>query len=153
MTPEFALCIQEITSWLTGRPVDLELSAALAVQFDPQGQSFQALASACREGVRDGWLAQRGEEPLKWGRILKPTTETHGFSVDVVRMTDVAGPHHGHPQGEIDMVIPLDPDARFDGQGEGWKVYPPGTAHHPTVTGGSVIVLYLLPNGEIDFAA
>ena len=42
-------------------------------------------------------------------------------------------------------------DARFDGQDAGWKVYAPGTAHFPTVTGGAALVLYLLPNGEIEF--
>ncbi len=31
------------------------------------------------------------------------------------------------------------------------EVYEPETAHYPTVTDGKAIVLYLLPDGEIDF--
>jgi hypothetical protein len=71
--------------------------------------------------------------------------------VDVVDMTDVAGPHHTHPLGEIDLIMPIDAEARFDGQGAGWLVCPPGSAHPPTVTGGRALVLYLLPEGRIEF--
>jgi len=153
MTPEFQTRIAEITAWLVGRPVDPTLMPELAQTFPPRSPLFDGLAKACREGVEDGWLANRGEMPLTWGRIIKPSPDTHGFSVDVVRMTNVAGPHHAHPQGEVDMVIPLDANARFDGQGAGWVVYGPGSAHSPTVTGGAAIVLYLLPDGEIQFNA
>ena len=73
------------------------------------------------------------------------------MSIDVVEMDDVVGPHHAHPNGEIDLVMPLDEEARFDGVGAGWKVYPAGSAHHPTVTGGKALVLYLLPDGAIEF--
>ena len=41
-------------------------------------------------------------------------TDLHGFSVDVVDMDNVVGPHHAHPNGEIDLVMPMDADARFD---------------------------------------
>ena len=98
---------------------------------------------------------------IRYGRVLPATDATHGFSVDVVDMTDIAGPHHVHPTGEIDLVMPLagpgddglvaGGDARFDGQAAGWKVYPPGSAHRPTVTGGRALVLYLLPDGAIQF--
>lgn len=153
MTPQFQSAVAEITSWLAGRRVGEDLTTTLNEAFPASGDTFQRLATACREGVRAGWLANRGDEPLKWGRVIKPGPDTHGFSVDVVRMTDVAGPHHAHPQGEVDMILPLDPDARFDGRGEGWLVYGPTSAHAPTVTGGSAIVLYLLPAGEIQFNA
>jgi len=43
------------------------------------------------------------------------------------------------------MVMPLEGDARFDGQGAGWKVYAAGSAHYPKVTSGRALVLYLLP--------
>jgi hypothetical protein len=41
--------------------------------------------------------------------------------------------------------------ARFDGHAAGWCVYGPGTAHRPTVTEGRALVLYLLPEGAIEF--
>jgi hypothetical protein len=153
MTPKFQSAVAEVTAWLAGREVTPELGRELNTTFPPSGETFGALAAACRDGVRDGWLANRGATPLTWGRIIKPTPDTHGFSVDVVQMTDVAGPHHAHPQGEIDVILPIDAEARFDGQGEGWLVYGPGSSHAPTVTGGSAIILYLLPAGDIQFNA
>ena len=66
-------------------------------------------------------------------------------------MADVAGPHHRHPKGEIDLIMPVTPDAVFDGHGAGWLVYGPDTAHSPTVAKGHALVLYLLPDGAIEF--
>ena len=51
------------------------------------------------------------------------------------------------------MIIPLSDTARFDAHPQGWLVYPPGSAHRPTVTGGGAIIVYFLPQGEIDFSA
>ena len=51
------------------------------------------------------------------------------------------------------MVMLLMSGAAFDGQGAGWKVYGPGTAYHPTVSGGAALVLYLLPEGRIVFTS
>lgn len=152
MSPQFQQTISSITAWLGARPVEPGLAAELTVRFPPSGPEFQALAGACRAGMAEGWLGQRGEPSLRWGRPIKPGPETHGYSVDVVEMSEIAGPHHAHPQGEIDMIIPLDAGAAFDGHGEGWLVYGPGSAHAPTVTGGRAIVLYLLPAGEISFS-
>ncbi|SDQ34798.1 DUF4863 family protein [Paraburkholderia tuberum] len=77
--------------------------------------------------------------------------DTHGFSVDVVDMQDIAGPHHVHPHGEIDLIMPLTDGATFDGHPAGWCVYGPGSAHRPTVANGRALVLYLLPQGAIEF--
>ena len=82
---------------------------------------------------------------------MKPGEATHGFSIDVVEMEDIAGPHHSHPNGEIDMIMPLGAAAKFDGRGRGWLVYAPGSAHRPTVGEGKALVLYLLPQGSIEF--
>jgi hypothetical protein len=49
------------------------------------------------------------------------------------------------------MVMPQTATARFDGRGAGWTVYPPGSAHRPTVTEGRALVLYMLPEGKIEF--
>lgn len=66
-------------------------------------------------------------------------------------MHDVKGLHRRHPLGEIDMIMPITPNARIDGHGTGWCVHGADTAHYPTVSGGEAIVLYLLPKGEIEF--
>ena len=96
-------------------------------------------------------MCNREAGGIKFGRVVKPCDATHGFSVDVVEMDDIAGPHHRHPNGEIDLVMPLDRDARFDGHGAGWRVCGPDSAHVPTVTGGKALILYLLPGGAIEF--
>ena len=58
---------------------------------------------------------------------------------------------NAHPNGEIDLIMPLDDGAQFDGRPAGWLVCPPGSAHQPTVTHGRALVLYLLPQGSIEF--
>ena len=90
---------------------------------------------------------------IRYGRIFKALPDTHGFSVDVVHMKDIAGPHHVHPHGEIDLIMPLTEGATFDGHPAGWCVYGPGSAHRPTVANGEALVLYLLPQGAIEFTA
>ena len=74
-------------------------------------------------------MCNREHAGIKYGRVVKPGPATHGYSVDVVEMDDVAGGHHRHPNGEIDLVMPVDGTPRFDGHGAGWLVYEPGTAH------------------------
>ena len=66
-------------------------------------------------------------------------------------MADIAGPHHVHPNGEIDLIMPIEGEATFDGRPAGWAVNPPGSAHRPTVASGRALVLYLLPDGKIEF--
>ena len=112
---------------------------------------MRAVVDACREGIAAGWMCSREHAGIKYGRVVKPGPSTHGYSVDVVEMDDVAGGHHRHPNGEIDLIMPIDAGAAFDGRGAGWLVYEPGTAHVPTVTGGKAWVLYLLPQGAIEF--
>ena len=138
-------------SFVGQRPLDQALEQALDAQFPADGHDFQALQSACRAGISEGWLCNREGGGIRYGRVVKPTAASGGFSVDVVDMNDVRGPHHGHPNGEIDLIMPIDAAARFDGKGAGWLVYGPGSAHHPTVTAGRALVLYLLPGGAIEF--
>ncbi len=147
----FADAVATITARIAGRSLDADLQSFLNENFPPGGEAFDDLATLCREGIDEGWLCDREHGGIKFGRIIKPGPETNGFSVDVVEMEDIAGPYHGHPNGEIDMIIPESAGARFDGQGQGWTVYEADSEHHPTVTDGKAIILYLLPAGEIDF--
>jgi len=149
----FSDSVAMITARIAGRPLDDSLQVFLDENLPPGGEAFDDLAELCRQGIDEGWLCDREHGGIKFGRIIKPGPETHGFSVDVVEMTDIRGPYHGHPNGEIDMVIPVSTGAEFDGQGQGWKVYAAESAHYPTVSAGKAIVLYLLPDGAIDFTA
>ncbi len=151
-TPEtFRAQLVDLTAQIAGRPLDAALDAWLNQAHGPATATYQALKASCEAGVAAGWLAQREGGGIKYGRIFKPDADLHGFSVDVVDMTDIAGPHHVHPTGEIDLIMPIDDSARFDGRPAGWLVCPPGSAHPPTVTGGRALVLYLLPEGRIEF--
>lgn len=148
---KFEALVTSVAESVAGRVVGPELEQALETSFPADGEAFASLAALCRQGVAEGWLCNRERDGIRFGRIIKPGPESHGFSVDVVEMTDIVGPHHRHPNGEIDMVIPEDEGAQFDGRGRGWVVYGPGSSHSPTVTGGRALVLYLLPEGAIEF--
>lgn len=148
---DFSALIALLTATLQGRALDEQLAADLNRLHPAGSPSFDAIFKACQTGVAAGWMCQHEAGGIRYGRVIKPTPATHGYSVDVVEMADVVGPHHSHPHGEIDLVMPLEGDARFDGQGAGWKVYGPGSAHKPTVMGGRALVLYLLPEGAIQF--
>lgn len=152
MSPDsFRTQIAALTAQLAGRPLDPELDQWLNREHGPDSETFRGLAAGCRAGVDEGWLCNREGGGIRYGRIFKAAPDIHGFSVDVVDMNKIAGPHHSHPNGEIDLIMPLDDDARFDGRPAGWLVCPPGSAHRPTVSAGRALVLYLLPNGEILF--
>ena len=152
MTPEeFRADIAALTVHLQGRPLDAALDAWLNAEHGPTSAPYQRLKAGCEAGVAAGWLCNREGGGIRYGRIFKPADDLHGFSVDVVDMQDLAGPHHSHPLGEIDLVMPVEGDARFDSRPAGWVVYPPGSAHHPTVSQGRALVLYLLPQGKIEF--
>jgi hypothetical protein len=154
MTPEeFRAEVAAITAQLAGRSLDAALDAWLNTEHAPGSASYQRLRRGCEAGVAAGWLCNRAGGGIRYGRIFKPAPDLHGFSVDVVDMQDIAGPHHAHPNGEIDLIMPIESDARFDGRPAGWLVCPPGSAHRPTVTQGRALVLYLLPEGRIDFTA
>lgn len=152
MTPtEFQELIAGVTEKIQGRDVGPELAQYLNAAFPADGEVFSAIERGCHEAIEAGWMCDREAGGIRFGRVIKPGADTHGFSVDVVQMKDVKGPHHRHPNGEIDMIMPVTPDARFDGHPRGWCVYGPDSAHHPTVSDGEALVLYLLPEGKIEF--
>lgn len=152
MTPEqFRQQISQITAQLAGRALDDDLDGWLNQHHGPGSDSYTRLRALCEAGVKDGWLCNQEAQGIRYGRIFKPAEDLHGFSVDVVEMDDCTGPHHSHPHGEIDLIMPMDEAARFDGRPAGWLVCPPGSAHYPTVSHGRALVLYLLPQGSIVF--
>lgn len=147
----FRAALTELAAALAGRPLDADLDAWLNLHHGAGSATFAHLADEIRAGVAEGWLCQREGGGIRYGRIFKAADDLAGCSVDVVDMTDIVGPHHRHPHGEIDLIVPVDAEARFDGRGAGWCVYGPDSAHRPTVRGGRAFVLYLLPQGAIEF--
>ena len=152
MSPtQFRESIAELSAQLAGRALDADLQAWLNAEHGPTSSTYARLKRGCQAGVADGWLCDREGGGIRYGRIFKPAPDLHGFSVDVVDMQNMTGPHHAHPNGEIDLIMPLEGDAKFDGHPAGWLVCPPGSSHRPTVTDGRALVLYLLPEGSITF--
>ncbi len=83
-------------------------------------------------------LASRHPEPLFRYEAARPPGRPRGSPSRTVRRGLGARAPISEGLGEL------------DGGGAGWCVYEPGSARHPTVTGGEALVLYLLPDGEID---
>ena len=149
--PDFLEAVAEIIGEIAGAPLDDDLEARLNRRFPAGGEQFARLSALCAKGEAEGWLMAREAGGIKFGRAIKPGHEAGRFSVDVVRMKDIAGPHHVHPTGEIGAIMPISGDPQFDGKPKGWYVYPPGSSHEPTVTDGDAYILYLLPDGAIEF--
>lgn len=152
MTPEtFQQLIKQVTDHIGSRTLDNALQNDLNTAFPAGGSMYNDIVAACKTGVAEGWMCQYEGGGIRYGRVIKPSESLNGYSVDVVDMNDLAGPHHRHPNGEIDLIMPLDNGAEFDGHPAGWLVYGPDTAHSPTVRKGRALVLYLLPQGAIEF--
>jgi hypothetical protein len=117
----------------------------LHLPFD--GELVASVRAAAEAAAEDGWLLPKEAGPIRFGRVAK---DLAGFSIDAVWMRD-PGPRHRHPQGEIDLCFALDGEPRFDGHPEGWTVYGADTTHVPTVRGGTMLILYFLPGGSIEF--
>ncbi len=114
------------------------------------GPGTVALGQALVAAVEDGVICDRGEPALQWSRLAKPEDTPHHLSVDAVWMAG-AGPLHRHPKGEINLCFAVEGSPLFDDHPEGWVVFPPDSVHVPTVTGGRMLIVYFLPNGEMEF--
>jgi hypothetical protein len=109
------------------------------------------LVALLRAASDEGWLTpKRSTDTLTFGRLCRSNEAMHGCSVDVVDMVGEGG-EHTHPNGEVSLCIPIDGEPRFDGKPGPWVVKPPGSHHTPTVTGGRMLIAYLLPGGAIRF--
>ncbi len=150
-TKEFQTLLQPVIGKIAGKPVDDNLATELNRRFPHGSDVYEAIETGCHEAISDGWMCSEGAEGRRFGRVIEASEETAMLSVDVVDLKDIVGPHHRHPTGEICMVMPVTAGALFDGKGRGWCVYEPGSDHRPTVTNGEALVLYMLPEGSIEF--
>ena len=121
--------------------------AELERQFPMASQVVQDIRASMVRGQEQGWLLPKEAGGVRFGRVAK---DCGGFSVDAVLMNG-AGPGHRHPNGEVDLLFATSGNPEFDGHPEGWAVYPPGSEHVPTVSGGEMLILYLLPGGAIEW--
>ena len=147
----FQKLLKPVTDFVSSQAVDAALAGKLNRRFPHYDETFKTIEAACHQAISDGWMCMQGSKGRRFGRIIESNEETGGLSVDVVDLENIVGPHHRHPTGEICMIMPVTGDARFDGMARGWCVFEPGSDHRPTVTDGEAVVLYMLPDGKIEF--
>jgi hypothetical protein len=147
----FRELLKPVTDFVSSQPPGPALAENLNRRFPHDGETFNAIEAACHEAISAGWMCAQGARGRRFGRVIEPSEETGKLSVDVVDLENIVGPHHRHPTGEICMIMPVTGGARFDGMGRGWCVFEPGSEHRPTVTDGEALVLYMLPDGKIEF--
>ncbi|MCP3914280.1 MAG: DUF4863 family protein [bacterium] len=82
--------------------------------------------------------------------MTKALPESRDLSIDVVLMNG-PGPRHRHPNGEVNYCVGLESTPTFDGDPPGWVVKTPESKHVPTVDGGTMLIVYLLPGGAMEF--
>lgn len=148
---EFQSLLKPIINVVEGEAIDQDLARILNERFPPGEKFFNTIENACHQAISEGWMCAQGAEGRRFGRVIEPSEDTAMLSVDVVDLTNIVGPHHKHPTGEVCMIMPATEEAEFDGMGRGWCVYEPGSDHCPTVTNGEALVLYMLPHGRIEF--
>jgi len=142
--------ILPILKFIKDKDIDSNLAKDLEKYFPIESKYMQQIKLNCISGIREGWLCPRGGNNLSYGRLVKTSIDTNNFGIDTVDMKGT-GPGHLHPLGEIDLCFSLEGNPSFDGNDEGWTVYPPNTWHIPTVTDGRMVILYFLPDGAIKF--
>ncbi len=136
------------------------LETWLNENYGPGSGLYDDLARMITEGVQDGWAANIEIDGPNYrrSRIAEPNDVLNYFSITAVYMNSVEtfrGQYHQHPYGELNLVVPLDPDARLMGPngwcGAGWTAPGPGSHHYPESKGGAVIALFFLPAGRISY--
>lgn len=137
-----------------------ELEAWLNEKYGPGTPLFEDLSRMITEGVRDGWAANIEVDGPNYrrSRLADPSDVLNYFSITAVYMNSAEpyrGEYHQHPYGELNLVVPLDPEARLAGpngwSGPGWTAPGPGSHHYPEVKGGALIALFYLPAGRISY--
>ncbi|WP_027531720.1 DUF4863 family protein [Bradyrhizobium sp. WSM3983] len=148
-----------------------EMEKWLNDEYGEESELYQELSRLIKIGVAEGWAANQELEGPNYrrSRILEPVPETFQFSITAVYMNSkdarrfkdederdvLRGQYHGHPYGELNLVVPLDKGAQLKGlqrwQGPGWTAPDPGSRHFPEVRGGAVIALFYLPAGRISY--
>ena len=128
-------------------PSDARRAEALLEARCPRaGLRAARIEALARVGVRDGWLLPRSAGPkVRYGRLAK---DLGGYTVDFVLMEGPAA-GHTHVNGEVNLGFRWSGDPKFDGRPTGWVVFPPGSHHVPTVTGGEMLLAYFLPGGKV----
>jgi hypothetical protein len=121
----------------------------LTREFGPDSAPVKHLRNLGEIGLREGWLCDKGTPGSKFSRVAKPE-KAQGFSIDAVLLS-AAGPWHKHTKGEVNFCVAVEGEPKFCGHAPGWAVFAPGSEHVPSVTGGTMLIFYLLPQGAVEW--
>ncbi|MGX9430133.1 4-hydroxylaminobenzoate lyase [Bradyrhizobium sp. LeoA1S1] len=127
---------------------------------------YRDLARLIKIEVEEGWAPNQEVKGANYrrSRILEPTPETFQFSMTAVHMNSadarrlkddddhdvLRGQYHGHPYGELNLVVPLDKGAELKGgQVPRWTAPDPGSGGEG---GGSCHCVVLPAGGRISYA-
>jgi hypothetical protein len=123
-------------------PVALDRVQHLGIRVDREDLALEAAGDQVVEHL-----------PADGARPARGADDGHGTGPEELVETVVGapGPRHRHPAGEVNFCIAVDGSPTFDGEPPGWVVLPPGSTHVPTVSGGTMLIVYLLPRGEMEF--
>lgn len=124
--------------------------SSLEAAYPSNGDTARKLRQALLEAAQDGLICDRGDDNLRYSRLAKAEPASRDFSIDLVWMMG-PGPRHRHPKGEVNLCFATEGEPEFDGQPEGWVVFPPGSTHVPTVSSGRMLIAYFLPGGEMEW--
>ena len=149
---ELLRALQPILEFLEGKEFTPELERELQERFPLESAHMQRVKINCMEGLKYDWLCPREGDKLRYGRLAKSSETINHIGIDTVEMNDVV-PGHTHPLGEVDHCFAVQGKPLFDGNPEGWTVYGKNSWHIPTVTDGTMAILYFLPQGAIQFKA
>ncbi|MET8945649.1 DUF4863 family protein [Streptomyces sp. NPDC004542] len=147
---------------IRNRTAGKELETWLNTTYGPDSELYADVSRLIKQGVEEGWAANIEVDGQNYRRsmIEPPSARTEYFSITAVYLNSVPryrGQFHQHPYGELNMVVPIGPDAQLMGphgwQGAGWTAPSPGSKHCPEVRGGALIALFYLPAGRISYDA
>lgn len=149
--------VSSLLALISSLDVDDVPASESALRSFPSGD----LAGALLEAHAEGWLTPKEGGGVRFGRLAKASPETLGYTIDVVEMEGAARrpgvegsaglSAHTHLTGEFDFCLPLVGKPAFDGRTDSWVVYPRGSRHVPTVTGGRMLIAYFVKDGAIRF--
>jgi hypothetical protein len=121
----------------------------LEEEFPLSGALGESLRGLLEQGLEDGSVCGREAGPSRFSRVAKPDA-AQGFSVDAVMLWG-DGPQHTHVKGEVNCMLAWEGEPEFCGFKPGWAVFAPGTTHVPSVKGGKMLILYMLPDGAVEW--
>jgi len=151
--PALLALLTELITFIGPRPLDAALEDSLNDDFGPRTTRFQEIKRLLRLGIDEQWACYQEIDGPDYRRGPLGTSRdgVHDFVIESARLRNMKGNFHRHPRGEINMIQPVDPEGKFCGAGEQWKIFAADTRHYPTVTGGTCTFIFLLPRGEIEY--